>query len=848
MKFFCFFLTVICTPALAQLKADFSAASLQGCTPLTVQFQDNSTGSPTSWFWDFGNRVTSTSKNPTVTYTESGSYTVRLIVKNATGQDLEEKRKYINVAFTPLTGFTNDVDSGCFPLQVQFTDTTNTSQFIVKNWLWNFGDGGTSAAQNPSHKFSTAGIFDVSLTVETTDGCSNTFQKISAIKTGSQPKAKFSASPLSGCASVLRQFTNSSTGTLTYSQWKFGDGSTSNETDPLHHYQDTGKLDVQLLVANNGCKDSIERINYIQVNSPVARINIDVNCANRASITFKDNSIDEDSRKWTFGDGAKSGEKSLTHKYAAPGKYTVQLKTFKDGCSDTASEKIYISNISPVVEAVPQKDLYCKGDSIEFIFSTYDTADANSFAWKFGNGDSTFFNSGNDSFYYVYTINGNFKPIGFFKNNERCIDTIPLENLKITGPVADFQSLDSGCTGAGITFNDQSVDNTAPLTEWVWNYDDGTITTYTGPPFVYAYPFPGAYDVNLKVTDLNGCSDTVTHIVTIDTTPVVNAGADTFLCAGQNITLAASGASEYTWIDNGNIICNDCSPVVMPSVTTTYYVKGTTTSNCSAVDSLTVLVQNKEKVMVQPSDAIICSGDSIQLNASGSYFYSWIFDSSLSNTTISNPFARPVTNTIYTVIGKDSNACFSDTASITIDVNPTPTVNFAQRTVQLPIGSEYLLQPMASPDVRAWAWTPATGLSCYNCQNPVAIVDNTNTYTATVTNAAGCSSTDSITLVAICNTTILYVPNTFSPNNDGMNDYFFPDSKSSFTIQSLRIYNRWGQKVFENTNFPTNSYTSGWNGKYNNKDQNADVYIYILQFACADGKTVVKKGNVTLLR
>ena len=92
------------------------------------------------------------------------------------------------------------------------------------------------------------------------------------------------------------------------------------------------------------------------------------------------------------------------------------------------------------------------------------------------------------------------------------------------------------------------------------------------------------------------------------------------------------------------------------------------------------------------------------------------------------------------------------------------------------------------------------------------------------------------------------MPNTFSPNNDGMNDYFYPRSGSAYTISSLVIFNRWGQKLFEKTNFPSNNYSYGWDGKYMNREQAADVYIYMMELQCTDGKKIIKKGNITLLR
>ena len=242
----------------AQLNADFSTESVQGCSPLTVQFRDNSTGSPTQWFWDFGNGITSSLQNPNVVYATGGKYTVRLIVRNATEEDYEQKTNYVTVFSTPKAGFIiTGADSGCAPLQTSFKDTSDFFNVPAKSWLWNFSDGNISSQQNPAHMFVLAGKYDISLTIETTQGCSATITKNNVVTSGNKPAANFSAAPLTGCASAIRDFKNKSLGNLTASLWNFGDGGISFDKNPQYHYQDTGTFPVKLVVSDNGCKDSL---------------------------------------------------------------------------------------------------------------------------------------------------------------------------------------------------------------------------------------------------------------------------------------------------------------------------------------------------------------------------------------------------------------------------------------------------------------------------------------------------------------------------------------------------------------------------------------------------------------
>jgi len=139
----------------------FTASPTAGLAPLTVQFTDTSTGSPTSWAWTFGDGGTSSEQNPQHTYTTPGLYTVTLNATNEYGSDYELKTDYITV-YGPVTAqFTANITGGTAPVAVQFTDLSTGGP---TSWSWTFGDGGTSTAQNPQHTYTTAGTHTVTLT------------------------------------------------------------------------------------------------------------------------------------------------------------------------------------------------------------------------------------------------------------------------------------------------------------------------------------------------------------------------------------------------------------------------------------------------------------------------------------------------------------------------------------------------------------------------------------------------------------------------------------------------------------------------------------------------------------
>jgi gliding motility-associated-like protein len=843
------FLLLITTPAISQLNADFSVTNTTGCTPFTVQFKDISTGSPTSWFWDFGDGQTSSLQNPAITYTTSGSFSVRLIIKTATEQDYEEKDNYINVSFTPdVDFFVVGGDSGCVNLQASFQDNSDMHGAPVKSWLWDFGDGGTSSLQNPSHTYTAESKYDVSLTIQTTQGCSATRIINNAVMAGDKPDPAFSASPLDGCASTFRDFKNKSGKASAY-LWDFGDNGTSDDKNPHHHYRDTGWFDVKLLVSENGCIDSTEIKSYIHVSGAVAKFNPAINCADRFTVDFRDNSKNETSRLWHFGDGQTSVNKAVTYTYAASGIYYVELDVTGTSCNDTAYDTLHIKATTPQVEILPAKNVYCRNDSLSFVVTNFDSIVTRSFAWNSGDGFESDFGKNLDTIGFVYRKNGNFQPAVYIKDDHFCIDTTFYNGkLAINAPTADFNANATGCTNAPVNFKDASISgNNAPIAQWLWSYGDGS-TANTSGPLNYTYSFPVVYNAMLTVTDVNGCTDTITHPVQIFDAPVVDAGADTFACANTNLTLNPNGADSYVWLANTDLSCTNCTnPVATPQQSTTYFVTGTT-GGCSASDSVKIKVQTKELITAQPNSYQICAGDSVALNVIGADSYSWSPSNTLNNSTIQNPVAFPATNTAYTITGKDSNNCFSDMAVVNVTVNPSPTVNIIDSSVQLLLGSSYTIATTASIDAQNPVWTPANGLSCYNCLQPVATVGKTTVYTLKVSNQNGCVDSDKITITSLCTNESVFLPNTFSPNNDGMNDYFYPRTPSDVNIISLTVFNRWGQTVFQKRNFSSNNAMNGWDGKYKNNLQNADVYVYVMELQCSGNNSFLKRGNITLMR
>jgi PKD repeat protein len=267
----------------------FSGSPTTGLAPLTVVFNNQSTGDITSRIWDFGNGKTSTMLSPVFTYYRPGTYTVSLTVSGPGGSDNLTKTDYIKVDCPPPEAdFTADVTEGEAFLKVTFS---SQSEGNITEWLWDFGDGQTSTKINPAHVYSTPGTYDVSLRVKG-DGGVDTKKKAGYIHVTPPPvpSVNFSADPLTGIVPLVVSFTDKSTGTITSRLWDFGNGKTGTSATPKAKYFKPGTYTVSLTVTGPGGSDKETKTDYITVNYPPPKADFKVDVTEGAvplKVTFE---------------------------------------------------------------------------------------------------------------------------------------------------------------------------------------------------------------------------------------------------------------------------------------------------------------------------------------------------------------------------------------------------------------------------------------------------------------------------------------------------------------------------------------------------------------------------------
>jgi gliding motility-associated-like protein len=278
--------------------------------------------------------------------------------------------------------------------------------------------------------------------------------------------------------------------------------------------------------------------------------------------------------------------------------------------------------------------------------------------------------------------------------------------------------------------------------------------------------------------------------------------------------------------------------MLQPITTTTFEGVVTGPMGCTYI-SKTVMVQEPDPPAVS-NDTAICPGENARLWVDGTENL-WTPGTTLSDSTAADPVAMPLTTTTYFVTTYDDTVCGPYTNSVTVAVFAGPLVDAGIDTI-IAKGSSVQLGGLASGS--SYSWSPATWLSCTNCLNPTANPTETITYYLTTTDADGCTSIDSVTVTVIVVPLNFVVPNAFSPNGDGINDLIFPIVFGRYSQMYFRVYNRWGEMLFEAVDGQ-----SGWDGTHQGTSQPIGTYTYVVWgIDLEDSNHAVQSGSIHLLR
>jgi PKD repeat protein len=541
---------------------------------LVVTFTDQSSGAA-SYAWSFGDGNSSTDVNPTHTYGAEGVYAVTLETTNDCGTTSENIT--IN-NYTPVSAlFTSIITSGCADLEVEFTDQSSSN---ATEWLWTFAGGNpaTSTMQNPVISYTSAGQYDVTLTVSHPES-SEIITLTDYIAVSDAPATSFEF--FDDLFDV--EFTNTTIEGTTYS-WDFGDGTTSSMESPSHTYTDEGMFTV-VLSATNTCGTTTSSLT-LEINAlPTAGFNsnsttgcgpltVEFNNASSSNVT---------DWSWTFDGGtpATSTEENPTVTYATSGSYPVSLTvTSPAGMDESTIENFVVVLAEPIAEI----DVIISGNEIT---ATNTGTGADAIAWTVGGESFT-----TDILEYEFEANGTYT-IEMTAENECGTSTTSAMIAIDVFPQASFDNLPYvACVGESISL----VDNSTNADTKIWTMPNGNPSTSNEINPIVVYNATGSYDITLMVSNIYGTStETFAGAITVIDLPTASFDG-TQDESTVNFMSTSIGASTYSWdFGDGNTSTEE-NPIHTYGSNGTYEVILTVSNQCGEVETTTTFIINVNAV------------------------------------------------------------------------------------------------------------------------------------------------------------------------------------------------------------------------------------------------------------
>lgn len=436
------------------------------------------------------------------------------------------------------------------------------------------------------------------------------------------------------------------------------------------------------------------------------------------------------------------------------------------------------------------------------------------------------------------------------RDNVGCIkDTI----LQVTEPTT-LTSSASEQNAAGCSNNDGSISTVSAGGTGPYSYTIAgpTVNTSGAGSGIFTGLAGGNYTVT--VTDANGCSTTANAVVSLIDNMFLTLGADTTICVGSSVTFNPQTNPEtsiFTWSGiNGTPTSTIANPAIKNAVATPVdtatYVLHAQWGGCERRDTITVNVLHKP-VPYAGEDTAICHMSYATLmgsasNLSGPVSYEWTPPTGITDPTQPITTVYPAgSDTTYTfnLIVRDEYGCnFSVTDEVRVRVQP-PVPAYAGNDTTAVMNAPHQLLATGGT---SYLWTPAATLNNPAIANPLATLGADQKFIVQVTDVAGCIGYDTVFVKAYSGPAY-YIPNAFTPNGDGLNDVFRPIPVGMVKTEWFRVFNRYGEQVFETT-----QWMKGWDGSFRGKTQAIGAYTWIIKGTDRNGKIIQMKGTVMLLQ
>ncbi|MBK9525947.1 MAG: PKD domain-containing protein [Bacteroidetes bacterium] len=822
-----------------------------------------------TWVFTDGTGPHSSGNVPSISHTFNtvGIFPVTLTITTSSGCTVTlTKPAYIKIGTKPNANFSATPLSICFKENVQFTDLSAPPP--ITGWRWDFGDGGSSTAQNPNHQYNidtsgTADPFDVTLIVFY-NGCPDTIVQNNLI-TVLGPIPDFST--VYNCASPYTvSFTNLTGGATSYS-WDFGDGSApSTAFAPNHTYADNINYTVVLTATSSVSGCTIDTVHTVQIRAPRAvAASSTIEACHPAPIQFTGSgSEDANTQQWTFGEGIAGVRDTSVyldtlHLYNTTGYYTATL-TITDihNCTSVDTQRVHIIGPTSYFYASPFTG--CAPLNVNFT-DTSDTEGSSIVQWVWNYGsviDTTSTGASSNS----YPTPGTYSVTLTTTDANGCTNSNTATNYIVpTKPSPTFTTTaDTLCRNSPLTFTGSAGPYVANPVTYNWNFGDGNTSSGTNAVVSHSYTSNGSYSVQLIARDDNNCVDSIRKDIFVYTTPASFHWVLQDTCVEVNGIKQAQVYAVFTSDSNDymgtyswdleytqNLNTNLSSYVNYYSVPAgSYDVALSVTNQFGCVDSirvpdLVVVPGPTGSFTVVPDSG--CRPLTVTFNgvATNANLYAWDFGDgnvipSTSEDTVSHTYTGVDNYLPQMYLGFTmpiSGAfCYVQVPNLdTIEVTSLVSVDILEDTIIVrdeEFDTLHVQTTGPSGQTYTYAWNPSSLVNGDPLSTSTFYATTTGTtqqYTVNVGyGSSGCSGSDSVLVIYLVCEASLKIPNVFTPNNDTKNDTYHVDDLCNFADFYFKIFNRWGKIVFE-----SNDPDFAWDGLDTNGTECSEgTYYYVM--------------------
>ncbi|HYG14863.1 MAG TPA: PKD domain-containing protein, partial [Bacteroidia bacterium] len=789
--------------------------------------------------WTFGNEGSSTVVNPAFTFTNDITHTIKLRLESD-HQCYDSVEKQVIVWPKPDMAFTiNDTGQCVNGNTVTYTNQT-TIKYGTLTYNWDLGAGITSVATDTTVIYPVYGFYQPRLIATSDNNCKDTLTKDVSIYPKPDPAFIVNDSDqcLAGNLYIINNQTVIGYGTIDYI-WYWGNGDTASGSNPQYSYPADTIYSIKMVAASNwGCKDSTERQIIVYPQPVVAfTINDSGQCVNNNQFDFTNGSTvtyGTLSYNWNFANGKTSVAKDTSVIYTYDSTYRAVLRaTTNFGCTDTVGKYVVVHSKPNPAFSTNDTDQCVNTDLFVHTNLTTIKQGTSTYDWTFGDGNTDTVTHPS----HGYVADTTYRVRLLATSDFGCADSIIRFMLVFPKPQAAFTVNDSSqCINTNnFVFTNQSTVKYGTLT-YDWQYGNGDVSTVRDP--VYVYPLQGTYTVALIPRSNNNCYDTVTHLSILFPKPnPLFAINDTDQCLKtQDFIFKDSSdidSGTYTtrwWFSDAVLVKDSLQVQRVFGSTGTYDVELLLTSDENCTDSI------QRRVVVRPHP---------NPNFTGLKTYYCMDDTPLPLTPtvpggtftglnmVNDTFAPAIPGFDTVRYSITVGECSSDTAKYT-RVYPLPVLGLPPDTTLC--RQEFLVFDVTFPG-SGYLWQDGSTSPQYTVRNP-------GLYKVTLFHICDTLTTDiNVTYLDYdCN---YFFPNAFSPNGDFVNDTWLPYMEDVVEMH-LRIFNRWGQMVFESTDL-----TKGWDGRYMGEPVQDGVYIWKVDLKIDESGNLYTHsaaGNLTLLR